>query len=182
MIEERIRKVKRDCAIPTAAGFSTNSTLQFPRTFPSFFNALQDMLLDLQEKEAGWTYLISSHQCSPVNDKHKLKGQLCQSFTRSHWVQCWTNVGYSLLWAGCKLQACFLELQTDVKQKLGEEVGRVIGVLQWVFHVTMLVPQTWSSNEPHLKSLPSSGTRPAKGDRSPQGEPALPPPAPPHLH
>jgi hypothetical protein len=53
MIEERIRKVKRDCAIPTAAGFSTNSTLQFPRTFPSFFNALQDMLLDLQEKEAG---------------------------------------------------------------------------------------------------------------------------------
>ena len=27
---------------------------------------------------------------------------------------------------------------------------------------------------PHLKSLPSSGTRPAKGDRSPQGAPAPP--------
>ena len=39
-------------------------------------------------------------------------------------------------------------------------------------------PANVISGMPHLKSLPSSGTRPAKGDRSPQGEPA-PPPAPP---
>ena len=42
--------------------------------------------------------------------------------------------------------------------------------------------QTISHQNPHLKSLPSSGTRPAKGDRSPQGEPAPAPPPPPHLH
>ena len=42
-----------------------------------------------------------------------------------------------------------------------------------------LTPQKIFQVLPHLKSLPSSGTRPAKGDRSPQGEPAPPPPAPP---